>query len=54
MKILGILLQSKKGDPLIISSAPSLQTRSIILYSNIIYDSILENYRILIFLINIF
>jgi hypothetical protein len=49
MKILGILLQSKKGDPLIIASAASLHTRSIILYSNLIYDIILENYSIILY-----
>ncbi len=45
MKVLGVLLQTKKGDPLIISSAPSLHTRTIILYSNLIYANILDSYR---------
>lgn len=46
MKLLGVLLQTKKGDPLIIASAPSLLTRTIILYSNLIYANILDSYRI--------
>jgi hypothetical protein len=45
MKILGLLLQSKKGDPLIISTSPSVLNRKIILYSNVIYENILETYR---------
>jgi hypothetical protein len=45
MKLLGVLLQTKKGDPLIISSSASLQTRTIILYSNLIYANILDSYR---------
>jgi hypothetical protein len=44
MRLLGLLLQSKKGDPLIIASAPSLLTRTIILYSNLIYANILDSY----------
>lgn len=46
MKLLGVLLQTKKGDPLIISSSPALHTRTIILYSNLIYANILDSYRI--------
>jgi hypothetical protein len=46
MKILGLLLQSKKGEPLIISTSPSVLNRKIILYSNVIYENILETYRI--------
>lgn len=45
MKLLGVLLQTKKGDPLIISSSPALHTRIIILYSNLIYANILDSYR---------
>lgn len=45
MKLLGVLLQTKKGDPLIISSSPALHTRTIILYSNLIYANILDSYR---------
>lgn len=45
MKLLGLVIQNKKGENMIIASAPCLPTRICVVYSHLIYEHILETYR---------
>lgn len=45
MRLLSLVLQNKKGENIIIATSPCLHTRTCILYSNFIYEHILETYR---------
>jgi hypothetical protein len=46
MKLLGVVIQNKKGENMVIASAASLPTRACVLYSHLIYEHILETFRI--------
>lgn len=45
MRLIGLVLQNKKGENVVIATAPSLQTRTCVLYANFIYEHILDTYR---------
>ena len=45
MKLLGLVIQNKKGQNIVIASAPSLPTRTCVVYSHLIYEHILQTYR---------
>ena len=45
MKILGVVIQNKKGSNLLIASSTSITTKSCVRYSHLIYEHILESYR---------
>lgn len=47
MRLQSLVLQNKKGENIIIATSPSIHTRTCILYSNFIYEHILETYRTL-------
>lgn len=44
MRLLSLVLQNKKGENIIIATSPTIQTRTCIIYSNFIYEYILETY----------
>jgi hypothetical protein len=37
MKLLGVVIQNKKGENMIIAGAPCLPTRTCVIYSHLIY-----------------
>jgi hypothetical protein len=45
MRLLSLVLQNKKGENIIIATSPGVQTRTCILYSNFMYEHILDTYR---------
>ena len=45
MRLLSLVLQNKKGENIIIATSASLHTSTCILYSNFMYEHILETYR---------
>lgn len=45
MKLLGLIMQNKKGENILMVSAPSLPIRYCAVYSHMIYQHILEIYR---------
>jgi hypothetical protein len=45
MRLLSLVMQNKKGENVVIATSPSILTRNCILYSNMIYEYILETYR---------
>ncbi len=45
MHLLGIALQNKNGENIILATGPSMWTRNIVLYCNLIFEGILEAYR---------
>jgi len=44
MKLLGLVIQNKKGENMIIASAACLPTRTCVVYSHLIYEHIFETY----------
>ena len=44
MKLLGLVMQNKKGENILMVSAPSFPTRFCAMYSHMIYQHILEVY----------
>ncbi len=45
MRLLSLVMQNKKGENVVIATSPSILTHNCILYSNMIYEYILETYR---------
>ena len=45
MRLVSLVLQNKKGENIIVATSPSLETGKCLLYSNFIFEHILETYR---------